>query len=192
VGRQRTRSRLKFGIYTDAGEAGCSYYSPDIGSTQPQTGSEGHYEQDFLQFAKWGFDYVKVDWCGGDAEKLDPAVQYFQVARAIRMAEEATGRELYYSICNWGNNSLWTWAPGIGGVTADIWRTSGDIVAPVVANSPNPNRRASFSGMLAVPSARPCMSCLSQEFPLLSKFHAFKRSEGTYFSSLCFLTHSLS
>ena len=33
----------------------------DLGPGYPNEGSEGHYQQDFLQFAKWGFDYVKVD-----------------------------------------------------------------------------------------------------------------------------------
>ena len=83
---------------------------PDLGPVYQHVGSEGHYEQDFLQFAKWGFDYVKVDWCGGDKEKLDPAVQYAEIARAIGNAEAVTGRRLYFSICEWGNNSPWTWA----------------------------------------------------------------------------------
>src|ERR1035438_10466341 len=128
---------LKAGIYTDAGLDGCGTFSPDLGPGYPNEGSEGHYQQDFLQFAKWGFDYVKVDWCGGDKEKLDPAVQYAEIARAIARAEAITGHRLYYSICNWGKQSPWTWAPNVGGVTADIWRTSGDIVAPIVAGSKN-------------------------------------------------------
>jgi hypothetical protein len=140
---------LKAGIYTDAGANGCSTVGPDLGPSYPFTGSEGHYEQDFLQFAKWGFDYVKVDWCGGERENLDPAVQYAEIARAIARAEAITGHSLYFSICNWGNRSPWTWAPGIGGTTADIWRTSGDIVAPIVANTKNSGRMASFSGVLS-------------------------------------------
>jgi len=140
---------LKAGIYTDAGRDGCSTVGPDLGPSYPNTGSEGHYEQDFLQFAKWGFDYVKVDWCGGDKENLDPAIQYAEIARAINLAEAATGHTLYYSICNWGKHSPSTWAPGIGEVPADIWRTSGDIVAPIVANSKNSDRKASFPGMLS-------------------------------------------
>lgn len=139
---------LKAGIYTDAGESGCSFYGPDLGPPMRHTGSEGHYEQDFLQFAKWGFDYVKVDWCGGNSENLDPALQYAEIARAIKKAEQITGHTLYFSICNWGKDSPWTWGPGIRGVTADIWRTSGDIVAPIVADSPNSGRRASYTGML--------------------------------------------
>lgn len=140
---------LKAGIYTDAGEAGCSFYGPDLGPPVPHTGSEGHYDQDFLQFARWGFDYVKVDWCGGNNEKLDPAVQYAEIALAISRAEKITGHRLYYSICNWGSKSPWAWAPGIGGVRADIWRTSGDIVAPIVGGTANASRRASFTGVLS-------------------------------------------
>src|ERR1017187_5310556 len=140
---------LKAGIYTDAGRDGCGTFSPDLGPGYPNEGSEGHYQQDFLQFAKWGFDYVKVDWCGGNKENLDPAVQYAEIARAIARAEAITGHRLYYSICNWGKQSPWTWAPNVGGVTADIWRTSGDIVAPIVAGSKNAGRRASFKKMLS-------------------------------------------
>ncbi len=139
---------LKAGIYTDAGEAGCGFYGPDLGPPMPHTGSEGHYDQDFRQFAEWGFDYVKVDWCGGDHENLDPAMQYAEIAHAISRAEKISRHRLYFSICNWGNKSPWTWAPGIGGVAADIWRTSGDIVVPIVANTPNANRKASIKGVL--------------------------------------------
>jgi Alpha galactosidase A/Alpha galactosidase C-terminal beta sandwich domain len=139
---------LKAGIYTDAGESGCSMF-PDLGPKYFHTGSEGHYEQDFLQFAKWGFDFVKVDWCGGNQENLDPAVQYAEIGRAILRAEAITGHRLFYSICDWGKNSPWSWAPAIGGVPAAIWRTSGDIVAPVVAGHEHADRKASFAGMLS-------------------------------------------
>ena len=140
---------LKAGIYTDAGRDGCGTFSPDLGPGYPGEGSEGHYDQDFLQFAKWGFDYVKVDWCGGNKENLDPAVQYAEIARSIARAETATNHHLFYSICNWGKQSPWTWAPNVGGSPADIWRTSGDIVAPIVANSPNAGRKATFKKMLS-------------------------------------------
>lgn len=139
---------LKAGIYTDAGSNGCSMY-PDLGPPYQNTGSEGHYGQDFLQFARWGFDYVKVDWCGGDKENLDPAVQYAEIARAIARAEKATGHRLYLSLCEWGKNSPWTWAPHVGGAPADIWRTSGDIVDPIVAGEKHADRKASFEKMLS-------------------------------------------
>ena len=140
---------LKAGIYTDAGESGCGFYGPDIGPPMPHTGSEGHYDQDFLQFAQWGIDYVKVDWCGGIKENLDPAVQYEAIAHAIDRAERITGHRLFFSICEWGTNSPWTWAPGVGGVFADVWRTSGDIVSPIVGNTPDGTRIASFKGVLS-------------------------------------------
>jgi hypothetical protein len=138
---------LKAGIYTDAGRDGCSMF-PDLGPKYFNTGSEGHYEQDFLQFAKWGFDYVKVDWCGGDKENLDPAVQYAEIARAIAKAQKATGHQLYLSLCEWGKQSPWTWAPHVGGAPADIWRTSGDIVDPIVASGEHRDRKAGFDKML--------------------------------------------
>jgi hypothetical protein len=138
---------LKAGIYTDAGMNGCSLY-PDLGPMYFNVGSEGHYEQDFLAFARWGFDYVKVDWCGGDRENLNPAVQYAEIARAIARAEKITGHRLYLSICEWGNQSPWTWAPHVGGAPADIWRTSGDIVDPIVAGGAHADRKAGFEKML--------------------------------------------
>ncbi len=122
---------LKAGIYTDAGKDGCSMY-PDSGPKYLKTGSDGHYDQDFLQFSTWGFDYVKVDWCGGAKEKLSGAIQYAQIARAIQKAEKTTGRKLYFSICEWGSQNPWFWAPGVGGIGSDIWRTGGDIIPPVV------------------------------------------------------------
>jgi len=122
---------LKAGIYTDAGRDGCSMY-PDSGPKYMNTGSEGHYDQDFLQFSKWGFDYVKVDWCGGAKERRSGAVQYAEIARAIQNAETITGRKLYFSICEWGSQNPWFWGPGVGGIESDIWRTGGDIIAPIV------------------------------------------------------------
>jgi hypothetical protein len=122
---------LKAGIYTDAGRDGCSMY-PDSGPKYLNTGSEDHYDQDFLQFSKWGFDYVKVDWCGGAKERHSGAVQYAQIAHAIQKAEKTTGRKLYFSICEWGSQNPWFWGPGVGEIDSTIWRTGGDIIPPVV------------------------------------------------------------
>lgn len=140
---------LRAGIYTDVGKGGCSTWYPDLGPSWPGTGSEGHYDQDFRQFAEWGFDLVKVDWCGGFKEKLNPVTPYTEIAHAIEKAESEANHPLYYSICNWGEDHPWTWAPGISGVPADIWRTSGDIAVPIVANSPNSSRTIAFSKVLA-------------------------------------------
>jgi hypothetical protein len=128
---------LKAGIYTDAGRDGCSMF-PDSGPKYFNTGSEGHYEQDFTQFLKWGFDYVKVDWCGGAKEKRSGALQYAEVAHAIQKAEQKTGRPLFFSICEWGSQNPWFWAPGVAGVGRTIWRTGGDIIPPVVESLHDP------------------------------------------------------
>ena len=140
---------LKAGIYTDAGQDGCSMY-PDSGPKYLNTGSEGHYDQDFLQFSKWGFDYVKVDWCGGAKNRRSGAVQYAQIAHAIQKAEKTTGRKLYFSICEWGSQNPWFWAPGVREIESTIWRTGGDIIPPVVESlhDAEHNKRVITSGNL--------------------------------------------
>ncbi|MDI1460963.1 ricin-type beta-trefoil lectin domain protein [Catellatospora sp. KI3] len=115
---------LKAGIYTDAGRDGCGYYYPTGRPAAPGSGSEGHYDQDFLQFSRWGFDYVKVDWCGGSAEGLDSRSTYQAISDAISRATAQTGRPMVLSVCNWGVDSPWNWAPGM----SNLWRTSGDII----------------------------------------------------------------
>ncbi len=115
---------LKAGIYTDAGRDGCGYYYPTGRPAAPGSGSEGHYDQDFLQFSEWGFDFVKVDWCGGDAEGLDARSTYQAISDAVARATARTGRPMVLSICNWGKQNPWDWAPGM----STMWRTSGDII----------------------------------------------------------------
>ncbi|WP_457029508.1 ricin-type beta-trefoil lectin domain protein [Kitasatospora sp. P5_F3] len=115
---------LKAGIYTDAGKDGCGYYYPTGRPAAPGSGSEGHYEQDMLQFSKWGFDYVKVDWCGGDVEGLDAKTTYQAISDAAAKAAATTGRPLALSVCNWGKQNPWNWGAG----TAALWRTNTDII----------------------------------------------------------------
>ncbi|MFI7407056.1 RICIN domain-containing protein [Streptomyces sp. NPDC049627] len=115
---------LKAGIYTDAGKDGCGYYFPTGRPAAPGSGSEGHYDQDFLQFSKWGFDFVKVDWCGGDKEGLDAKSTYQAISDAIARATATTGRPMTLSLCNWGRQNTWNWAPGQGA----MWRTNDDII----------------------------------------------------------------
>jgi hypothetical protein len=115
---------LKAGIYTDAGRDGCGYYYPTGRPAAPGSGSENHYDQDFLQFSQWGFDFVKVDWCGGSAEGLNARSAYQAISTAIDRATAQTGRPMVLSICNWGEQSPWDWAPSI----STMWRTSQDII----------------------------------------------------------------
>jgi hypothetical protein len=115
---------LKAGIYTDAGKQGCGYYYPTGRPAAPNSGAEGHYDQDFLQFSKWGFDFVKVDWCGGNDEGLNPQTAYTAISDSIKKATAQTGRPMVFSVCDWGNQSPWNWAPNI----STMWRTSQDII----------------------------------------------------------------
>ncbi|MBI3568332.1 MAG: glycoside hydrolase family 27 protein [Gemmatimonadetes bacterium] len=98
---------LRFGIYTDAGRKTC----------EGRPGSYEHEALDAKTFAAWGVDYVKVDWCW--AEGLDARTQY----ATMRDALLAAGRPIVFSICEWGQNQPWEWAPQTG----NLWRTTGDI-----------------------------------------------------------------
>ena len=98
---------LRFGIYTDAGTKTC----------QGRPGSLGHEAQDARTYAAWGVDYVKEDWC--NAAGLDARTQYLRFHDALRR----TGRAIVLSICEWGSNQPWEWAPAIG----NLWRTTDDI-----------------------------------------------------------------
>ena len=99
--------KLKFGIYTDAGTKTC----------QGRPATLGHEEQDARTYASWGVDYVKEDWC--NATGLVAPTQYAKFRDALARA----GRPIVLSICEWGSNQPWEWAPPIG----NLWRTTDDI-----------------------------------------------------------------
>jgi alpha-galactosidase len=98
---------LLFGIYSDAGVKTCA----------GRPASQGHEYQDAAQFAAWGVDYLKYDWC--TTYTRDGQEAYTTMADAIR----ATGRPIMLSICDWGTNKAWVWGKTVG----DLWRTTGDI-----------------------------------------------------------------
>jgi hypothetical protein len=76
------------------------------------------------QFELWGFDFVKVDWCGGDAEGLDPQTTFQAISAALASATTTTGHSMVLSICEWGRQNPWNWGAGLGA----MWRTSTDII----------------------------------------------------------------
>ena len=115
---------LKAGIYTDAGKNGCGFFFPTTQPAAPNTGSEGHYQQDMVQFERWGFDLVKVDWCGGDAEGLDPQATFQAISAALAAATAITGHPMVLSICEWGRQNPWNWGAGTGA----MWRASTDLI----------------------------------------------------------------
>lgn len=98
---------LKLGIYSDAGLTTCQGYP----------GSLHHEVSDANQFASWNVDYLKYDNC--DNTGL-PALQRYP---PMRDALNQTARQIFYSICNWGQEQPWKWGP----TTGNSWRTTGDI-----------------------------------------------------------------
>jgi alpha-galactosidase len=121
---------LKVGLYTDAGTNGCG------GKGQ---GSFGHYQQDVNTFAKWGFDAVKVDYCGGIQQGLNPASAYAEFHEAI--VHNSSNRPMLLSVCNYlqpgqyesevptlenSAFSSYTFGPSVG----NSWRTDTDVGVP--------------------------------------------------------------
>ena len=111
---------LKAGTYSDAGADTCAglFNGDTLGLG---TGLYRHERTDAEdRFVKEGFDFIKVDWCGGRKLKLDREAQYTRIAEAMR----ATGRkDLHLNICCWSYPG--TWAENVAG----SWRVKGDIRA---------------------------------------------------------------
>ena len=117
---------LKAGIYSDAGHNTCgSYHNGD--ALGKNTGLYQHDEQDAQYFFnELGFDFIKVDFCGGDPIhnedqlKLDEEERYSAIWQAIL----STGRtDVRYNVCRWAYPGTW-----IHDVSTS-WRTTGDINA---------------------------------------------------------------
>lgn len=111
---------LRAGIYSDAGADTCG----NIWAGDAQGKGAGLYGHDAadcrLHFNELGFDFIKVDYCGGQKLKLDERARYTEIAKAIA----ATGRtDVRLNLCRWAFPG--TWAADI----ADSWRTTEDIRA---------------------------------------------------------------
>lgn len=108
---------LKAGMYTDAGINTCgSLWAGD--TINNASGIFGHDEQDLTLFLKtWGYDFLKVDWCGGKSLKLDEQLRYTQISEAMQKIKP----EAIMNICRWEFPGKW--APLVAG----SWRISGDI-----------------------------------------------------------------
>ncbi|MBO9620622.1 MAG: glycoside hydrolase family 27 protein [Niabella sp.] len=110
---------LKAGTYSDAGINTCgSYWDKD--SIGIGMGLYGHEQSDLQQMLEgWGFDFIKVDWCGGEWLGLDEQTRYTEIGRLIR----AIRPEALYNVCRWQFPGKWVVN------VADSWRISGDIRA---------------------------------------------------------------
>ena len=114
---------LKIGIYSGPGSKTCGGYAASL----------GHEEQDAQMYADWGIDYLKYDLCSFIPDVLekqapnDKAAQMrLMIAAYDKMGKalKATGRPIVYSLCQYGWDAVWEWAPALGG---NLWRTTGDI-----------------------------------------------------------------
>jgi alpha-galactosidase len=98
---------LKFGIYSDAGTLTC----------QKRPGGRGYEFQDARQYAVWGVDYLKYDWCSTSTQNQQASYSL------MRDALVKSGRPMVFSLCEWGSSKPWLWARDVG----NLWRTTGDI-----------------------------------------------------------------
>ena len=115
---------LKAGIYSDGGYNTCgSYHGGD--KDGEGVGLYKHDQQDCDMFFKdLGFDFIKVDFCGGDPVHnkdrldLDEKQRYTAIAKAIKN----TGRnDVRMNICRWAYPGTWADDAGFS------WRTTQDI-----------------------------------------------------------------
>ncbi len=107
---------LKIGIYSSPGPTTCGGH----------LGSYEHEFQDAKTWARWGFDYLKYDWCSyrsiaPDQADLEGLQKPYKLMRA---ALDSVGRDIVYSLCQYGMGDVWEWGAEVGG---NLWRTSGDI-----------------------------------------------------------------
>lgn len=111
---------LKIGIYSSPGPRTCQ---------QRYAGSWQHEAQDAKQWADWGFDYIKYDWCTysetlPEQRGMPPLDQLQKPYRLMRGILDSLPRDLVFSLCQYGWGDVWTWGNDVGG---DLWRVTGDI-----------------------------------------------------------------
>lgn len=100
---------MKLGIYSCCGPKTCMGYP----------GSLDHEFIDARFFAENEVDYLKYDWCY-HPRIIEGRVFY----NRMKMALNASGRDIVFSVCNWGQDGLFDWIRGVGG---DLYRSTGDI-----------------------------------------------------------------
>jgi alpha-galactosidase len=109
---------LKAGLYTSPGQTTCGGC---VGAYQ-------HEEQDARQFAAWGFDFLKYDWCS--YESVAPHASLAGLQKPYRKMGDilkTLDRDMVLNHCQYGMGSVWQWGRKVGGHS---WRTAGDLGAP--------------------------------------------------------------
>jgi hypothetical protein len=112
------RLGMKAGIYSDAGDDLCSV-TWDNNPSGRGVGLWQHEDADFHQFFdELGFDFIKVDFCGGLNIKKSDKELYTNIYCHLR---DRKRQDIRFNICRWQFPG--TWAVGL----ADSWRIDGDI-----------------------------------------------------------------
>jgi alpha-galactosidase len=114
---------LKLGIYSGPGPLTCARFPASL----------DHEVQDAKLYASWGIDYLKYDLCSfrqavmtakapdDEAEQMRLMIAaYDKMGKALK----DSGRPIVYSLCQYGWDAPWVWAPALGG---NLWRTTGDV-----------------------------------------------------------------
>ena len=106
---------LKAGLYSSPGPLTCAGF----------TASYQFEEKDARQWADWGFDYIKYDWCSyGKISKGETLAELQKPYLILRDALNKTDRDILFSLCQYGMGKVWEWGETVGG---NCWRTTGDI-----------------------------------------------------------------
>ncbi|MCK4343539.1 MAG: NPCBM/NEW2 domain-containing protein [Phycisphaerae bacterium] len=107
---------LKLGIYSSPGPQTCAGYE----------GSYEHEQLDAWTYAEWGIDLLKYDWCSYGKLAADYSqAELRKPYELMRLALDDCGRDIVYSICQYGMGHVPSWGAEVGG---NYWRTTGDIV----------------------------------------------------------------
>lgn len=108
-------SKIKIGIYSDAGTMTCENYQP---------GSYGHEAQHIALFDSWGVDMLKYDFCNSEADSKTSYSQMGKVINKLNEERKAKGAiPFVFNICEWGKTEPWTWGAEAGGSS---WRATSD------------------------------------------------------------------
>ena len=107
---------LKAGLYTSPGPFTCGGFA----------GSYQHEAQDARQFADWGYDFLKYDWCSySEVAKEDNSLAMMQKPyRLMGDLLRQQPRDMVFNLCQYGMGRVWEWGAEVGG---HCWRTAGDL-----------------------------------------------------------------
>lgn len=170
---------LKAGIYSDGGDSTCAFYHDGEGEVGRNVGLYMHEEQDLkMYFEDCGFDFIKVDWCGGIFVGLDDKEQFTKIKSIIDSISKRTGKTIVYNVCRWQFPGKWVTE------VADSWRTCADI---------QPNFESVLKQIDAVkPLARYCSPGHVNDLDMLQLGNGLTtQEEKTHFAMWCMMSTPL-